>query len=568
MQMTRHDDATETGAPIKAINTRQQALQRMLQEIFSAFAGIDNNDATWSPEAALSPHRGSARQSLIGYGWAALACALATALSLMLRSALEPANLVLLYLLAVVLVTVRFGHKAGILASFLGVLAFDLFLVPPYYSFTVHDTQEMVTFGIMLIVALIIGKLTADFRRQAMIAHYRERRAHALFELSRELSAALTNPQIVEIGTRYLEALVPAQMVMLLPDRQGILGQADTLSGAPAPPADVSTTIAQQAYVRQTTLTIAASVTSNSVVYLPLRAPMRTRGILVVTLEHQVRSLSAEQERLLLTCAAQIALAIERVHYVDVAQRAELAMESERMRNALLSAISHDLRTPLTAIVGLSSTLATGRSLSDATRRELAESIQDDAIRMTNLITNLLDMARLHAGAIKLNRQWQLLEEVVGGALAITARVLTGMDVEIALPATLPLLDFDAVLMERVFCNLLENAAKYGASGGQIRIAAEQVGPAVRVSVEDRGPGIPIGMEEAIFAKFTRGAAESNRSGVGLGLSICRTVIEAHGGKIWVEQRDAGGARFVFAFPLGEPPADHGVETLGLDVVS
>lgn len=540
-------------------------LQQPLQRIFAVLTGMDKIDAASATEPSQTSHDESKRQSLIGYGWAVMACALATAVGLTLRSALDPANLVLLYFLAVVLIAVRHGSRAGILSSFLGVLAFDLFLVPPYYSLTIHDTQDLVTFVIMLIVALVISQLTGDLRQQAMIARSRERRAHALFELSNELSAALTNPQIVEIGTRHLEALIAAKMIMLLPDRQGILGLPESLSDAPAAPADVSIAVAQQAYDRQLMLTLAATATSKSAVYLPLRAPMRTRGILVVIPVNQEQPFSSEHERLLQTCAAQIALAIERVHYVDVAQRAEFAMESERVRNALLSAISHDLRTPLTAIVGLSSTLATSRSLSDASRRELAESIQDDAIRMSNLITNLLDMARLHAGSIKLNRQWQLLEEVVGSALAIMARPLTGMQVEVALPANLPLLDFDAVLMERVFCNLLENAAKYGASGGQVRIAAEQAEHAVRVSVEDRGAGVPTGMEESIFTKFTRGATESNRSGVGLGLSLCRTVIEAHGGRIWAEQRNGGGVRFVFTLLLGDPPVDHAVETIGLE---
>jgi two-component system sensor histidine kinase KdpD len=283
---------------------------------------------------------------------------------------------------------------------------------------------------------------------------------------------------------------------------------------------------------------------------------MRMRGVLVV-LPGQVHPLrQPELERLLQTCAAQIALALERVHYVEVAQETMVAMESERLRNSLLSAISHDIRTPLTAIVGLSSTLADGRPLPDETRHELAEAIQENAIRMSNLVTNLLDMARLHAGAVKLNRQWQMLEEVVGSALAMLSQTLADRRIEITLPSTLPLLDFDAVLMERVFCNLLDNAAKYTTAGGLVRIAAERSRDDVSVSVEDNGPGVPVGMEEAIFAKFTRGESETSRAGVGLGLSICRTIIEAHGGRIRAANRCEGGARFVFTLPVGTPPAD------------
>jgi two-component system, OmpR family, sensor histidine kinase KdpD len=287
---------------------------------------------------------------------------------------------------------------------------------------------------------------------------------------------------------------------------------------------------------------------------------MSTRGVLAVMPDNPALIQLPEQNRLLQTCAAQIALALERIHYVDVAQGALVSIESERLRNSLLSAISHDIRTPLTAIVGLSSTLATARPLPEQTRQELAEAIQDNAVRMSNLVTNLLDMARLHAGAIRLNRQWQMLEEVVGSALAMLSETLSGLRIEVQLPATLPLLEFDAVLIERVLCNLLDNAAKYAAAGGMVRIAAEVIGHEVQVAVEDNGPGVPAGMESSIFTKFTRGELESSRAGVGLGLSICRSIIEAHGGRISAGNRVEGGARFLFTLPVGSPPAGEAVE--------
>ena len=229
------------------------------------------------------------------------------------------------------------------------------------------------------------------------------------------------------------------------------------------------------------------------------------------------------------------------------------------MRNSLLSALSHDVRTPLTAIVGMASTLAERRHLPQATQDELVASIRDNAGRMSELVANLLDMARLQAGQVVLNREWQMLEEVVGSALAHLAPALQPLHVTVALPPALPLLDIDAVLIERVLCNLLDNAAKYAAPGHGIHISAECHGADVHVVVIDDGPGIPAGTEEAIFQKFTRGQPESVQPGAGLGLAICRTIVEAHHGRIWAENRPEGGARFVFSLPVGAPPAVEGL---------
>lgn len=495
------------------------------------------------------------------FAWAVAACVLTTVLALPLRDALAPANLILLYLLAVVFVTVRFGRKPGILASILAVLAFDVFLVPPYFSLTVAEPQYLLTLAIMLVVSLLISHLTANLRHQARIAQHRERRANALFDLSKELSGALSNEQISDIGQRRLSATFDARAIILFPGEAGnlvALGE----DGAPRLRlAETSLVIAKLVYEREVTIGYdEGATTSAGIQYLPLRAPMRTRGVLVLVPSYPAQRLTSEQERLLQTCAAQIALAIERVHYVDVAHDAMLAVESERLRNSLLSAVSHDIRTPLTAIVGLSSTLASERALQDETRRELAQSIQDTAIKMNRLVTNLLDMAKLHAGATKLNRQWQMLEEVVGCALAELSGAFTEVRVEVSLPAALPLLNFDAVLLERVFCNLLDNAAKYGAPGGPISIAAELAGDTVQVSIDDHGPGIAHGTEGAIFAKFTRGELEPAHAGVGLGLAICMAIVEAHGGKIWGRNRPEGGARFAFTLPIGTPPSDEGLE--------
>ena len=495
----------------------------------------------------FEPHR----ERPFGFAWAVGAAVLATALAFPMRGDLAEANLILIYLLAVACVSVQFGRMPGILASILAVLAFDVFLVPPYFSLDVHDAQYLLTLAIMLAVSLIISYLTANLRRQAHIAQQRELRANTLFELSRELSGALTKEQISDIGVRHLRDTFHGRAMFLFPGADGSLAAIGD---------EVATravlVIAKVVYEREPTAGgEEITTTSVGIRYLALRAPMRTRGVLVLFPSKSPQMPTPEQERLLQTCAAQIALAIERVHYVDVAHGATLDMESERLRNSLLSAMSHDIRTPLTTIVGLTSTLANGPALPAATSRELAQAVQEAALRMNRLVTNLLDMARLHAGRVRLNRQWQMLEEVVGSAL----EEVPGMRVALALPASLPLLDFDAVLLERVLCNLLDNAAKY-APGTEVALSAQLIGDSVEVALEDRGPGIARGMEDAIFAMFARGETESERGGVGLGLAICKTIVEAHGGTIRAGNRPGGGARFAFTLPLGSPPADEGLD--------
>ncbi len=522
----------------------------------AAFTGIDKELAKQLAIESPAPGLCDKPDRSTGFSWAFMACSLTTVLALPFRELLDPANIVMLYLLAVALIAVRFGRGPGIFASVLAVLAFDFFLVRPYQSLTVADTQYLLTFGVMLTVALIISSLAANLRQQARIAYYRERRTNALFKLSKALSAALTDEQIIVVATHHVEAMFQVDVVLLLPDEYGKLQSFAAGDNARSFVSAVELHSAQAVYDNQLTSSPDSTMKSSGrVLYLPLRAPTHIRGILAVTSQDIRQLLLPEQQRLLQTCAAQIALALERVHYVDAAKDALVSVESERLRNSLLSAISHDVRTPLTAIVGLSSTLATQRTLSEDVREELIGAIQDEALRMSNLVTNLLDMGRLQAGGVKLNRQWQMLEEVVGSALAHLSRSLNGRDVNLVLPPGLPLLNFDAVLIERVLCNIVDNAIKYSTPATPIRIAALLNSDEIQVSVEDRGTGVPAGLEEAIFAKFVRGHPESAHAGAGLGLSICRAIVQAHGGRIWVDNPQGTGARFIFTLPLGSPPA-------------
>ncbi|QFS37510.1 sensor histidine kinase [Burkholderia cepacia] len=538
-------------------------------------APLDARARDWRDAfAQFGTHRSPPRH----YAYAAAICAAITVVASLVSERLDLTNLVMLYLLGVVFSAVRLGRGPGVLQSFLSVAAFDYFFVPPRMSFSVSDTQYLLTFFGMLLTSLVISHLTSTLTRQASVAQRRERRTGAIYAMARELGAALTTEQIVEIGSRHVGEVFRARVAFLLPDSADKVRQkieepdaAVTLTGA-----DLDSDVGQWVYDQQKpagrgTDTLPATVA----LYLPLKAPMRTRGVLAVA-SREPRELEVpEQQRMLDAFAAQIALALERVHYVEIARDALVNMESERLRNSLLSAISHDLRTPLTTIVGFSSMLANGRAAAQggdaaAAERfaqregELVDAIHDEALRMTGIVTNLLDMARLQAGSLQLKRQWSLLEETVGAALAACKRVLSRHPARVVLPADLPLLQMDAVLMERLFTNLFENAAKYTPPDTPLEIGAERVTedglPFVRVHVDDHGPGLPAGMETRIFDKFTRGEKESATPGIGLGLAICRAIVEAHGGKIGALNRTAPdghvtGARFWFTLPVETPPA-------------
>ena len=505
---------------------------------------------------APKPARELATEEWPAYAKAAGICAAATALATPLAGVIELTNIAMLFLLAVVLVAVRYGRGPAVAAAFLAVAAFDFFFVSPRFSFAVSDMQYLMTFAVMLTVALIIGQLTARYKRQAEVAQQREARARALYGMSRDLSAALMPEQIVDAAEHFLAAEFDAGAALILTDAGDRLLPPlfAAKAGAGGRPV-VDDGVARWAFDHGEGAGLGTDTLPGSpLLYLPLRAPMRTRGVLAVAPHDALTVQSPEARRQLDTFAALIAIAVERIHYVDVAQATTVQMESERLRNSLLAAMSHDLRTPLTAVVGLADALRRTRPPLSAEQDDLARSMRDESLRMSSLVGKLLDMARLQAGRVQLNRQWQPLEEVVGSALKTMESPLAGRRVDIRLAPDLPLVEFDAVLIERVLANLLENAAKYTPVGSLIVMGARIDGDMVEVRIEDDGPGLPRGREEDIFRKFERGEKESATPGVGLGLAICRTIVEAHGGRIWAENAEPHGARLLFTLPRGLPP--------------
>lgn len=485
------------------------------------------------------------------YVWATGASLLTALIATPLIRWLDLANIVMLFLLTVVLVAVRFGRGPAVVSAVISVIAFDFFFVPPRFSFAVSDVQYLITFAVMLTVGLVIGQLTAGLRFQARVSVHRESRSRALYEFARALSGVLATEQIFETTRSHLERTFRAKVLLLLPDSEGRL---QPPTGQVPDALDIA--IAQWSFDRATPAGIGTDTLPNSdFFYLPLIAPMRTRGVLVLQPEGRRWILIPEQRQQLDTFAALAAIALERVHYIEVAQNALIGIESERLRNSLLAALSHDLRTPLTSLVGLSESLTRAKPpLADA-QQSVAEALHNEALRMSNLVVNLLDMARIQSGEIKLNLQWQFLEEVVGSALRASSAFLARHSIETRVAADLPLIQIDAVLIERVLCNLLENATKYTPTDSQIIIAAEVNGKMLDIAVRDNGPGLPAGKEDSLFEKFTRGEKESTTPGVGLGLAICKSIVQAHSGKIRAGKAPEGGAAIIFSIPLGTPPA-------------
>jgi two-component system sensor histidine kinase KdpD len=486
-----------------------------------------------------------------------LMTAAATLVCLPLRGPLELSNIVMVYLLGVAAVAVYLGRGPSILASLLSVAAFDFFFVPPFHTFAVADAQYVVTFAVMLVVGVLISELAARVRLQARIAGYREERASALYEMTRELAATEKLENIVRSAVKHLSKVFASQVVVLLPDSGGRVRypRSESTFGS-LHGADLS--VSQWVYDHGKPAGLGTDTLAGSdTLFVPLVTPNKTLGVLALLPRNPRRVFVPEQRRLLDTFSGQIAVAIERAQMAEAARGAELRAETEGVRNALLSAISHELRTPLATIVGASSSLAEPPAgMSEAARRELARSVADEARRMGEVMAKVLDLARLQAGATRVQPGWHPIEEVIGAALARLAPKLTAHHVTTRLPAKNRLARIDDVLVEQVLVNLLENAAKYTAAGTRITIAAEFSRDDLVITVIDDGPGLPPGQEKKIFDKFHRGAPETAPGGAGLGLAICKAIVEAHGGSISAENIPAGGAMFQFTIPQDtEPPA-------------
>ena len=510
------------------------------------------------PEAfsVLDAAGASDKQRWPRYALAIAATALATVLCWLLSALFQhvgEANLVMIYLLCSSLVAVYAGRRAAAVSAVLGVLAFDFFFVAPRFAFAVDDAQYLITFVVMLLVALIIGGLNASVRLQARVAGHRERRTALLYAMSRQLATASSQEQMLEVAVQHVGEVFDSHAIILLPDEQGRISYPRTAVRDRAY-ADPDLGVAQWVFDHAKPAGLGTdTLRGAAAVYLPLSGGERVLGVLAVLPANARRVTLPEQYRLLETFAAQIGVALERADFAAHAQAAEVRAETEAIRNALLASISHDLRTPLATIAGGASTLAGNlEALSPADRRSLALSVSEEAARMSERITTLLDLVRLETGAIKPRFDHYPLDELVGSVLHRMDARLRRHLVQVELSDNLPLLRVDGRLIEQVIENLLDNAIKYTPPGSHIRISAHTQRRQVEISVEDDGPGLPTPNAEILFEKFQRGSPEGAVGGIGLGLAICRTILSLHKGRIWAENRAPHGAAFRFTLPLAD----------------
>ena len=475
-------------------------------------------------------------------------CAVITVVAMQWLMAFEAANLVMLYLLGVVIIALLYGRWPSVLATVINVVSFDLFFVAPRGTLAVSDVQYLLTFGVMLTVGLLIGNLTAGVRYQARVARYREQRTRHLYEMSKALAVGRSREDIAATSERFIASTFQARSQLLLPDETLRL----TPLTKPAAAITWDDAIARWSFDKGQPAG-AGTDTLPGVPYqiLPLKSAARTWGLLVV---EPANLRQPEQQRLLETFTLLVASALERLALTASEEQARLNSERESLRNSLLAALSHDLRTPLTVLFGQAEILTLDLASEGSKHAPQANEIRQHVLNTTRLVNNLLDMARIQSGGFNLHKEWLTLEEVVGSALRMLEPGLGGRHIQLALPDPLLLVHVDGPLFERVLINLLENAVKYAGAQAQIGITADVDPHTLVLEVWDNGPGIPTGQEQAIFDKFARGNKESAIPGVGLGLAICQAIVEVHGGTISAATRPQGGACFRVTLPRETPP--------------
>ena len=469
---------------------------------------------------------------LAPYSLALLLVALTTALLNLVKVFVNPAVVALLYLLPVGASTALWGLGPGVLAAFAAFLAFNYFFIPPYFTLLVHQTQDLLGLVVFLGVAVVLSQLLGRTRRSLAEATAREREAIRLYELSQSLSGHQDVQTIAQaIAQKTLESFQADWVEVVLEASEGRQGTYIRLPKGKA------------------------AVESKPSFVVPLQA---ARGLLgEIRMGRAQPSLSGSERRMLQTFASQSTLALERAWLTQAETRARVLEESDRLKSSLLSSVSHELRTPLAtikaAVTGLSSQAVDWDS---EARSELLLVIDEETDHLDRLVGNLLNMSRIEAGALKPARKWHPLEEIVSGVVyrihwRDAARLADQQHIlQIDIPDDLPLVPVDYIQMEQVFTNLLSNSLKYSPPGTTVKISARQTDDkTVWVQVCNQGPGVPAEHLERIFDKFYRVTAADRVTGAGLGLSICKGIIEAHGGRIWAENLPDGLA-FNFTIPL------------------
>jgi two-component system sensor histidine kinase KdpD len=514
----------------------------------------DSDDGVSRPAArreAPGPSDGTARRAL-GYFLAVVTVTASTLLAWLVFGEWHLTDVVMVFLLGVVVVSMRFGYGPSLLAAVLSVVSFEFFFIPPLFSFAVADARHIVTFAVMFFVAFVISHLNKRVRDQADAARVRERNTASLYSASREIGLAYSREALLAASARHAREMFRAGVAVLLPGPNEKLQVVLADDSATRASGEEVAAAAEWMWRHERAAGgEAGAATLTHPLLVPLRGSRGRVGVLAFLPTETSSALDAEGRALLEAFAALVGSALERTMLADEARAATLRVETEQLRNALLSSVSHDLRTPLGVVTGVTSALLERPPEDEETRQLLLKTAHGEALRLTQLVRNLLDMTRVEAGALSVRKELQPIEEVIGAALTRLEDRLRDREVGTYIPEDLPLAPFDSILIEQVLINLLENATKYTPPGTPIDVAVALRGRDVQVEVADRGPGVPEVDAERVFDKFYR-AREREGGGVGLGLTICRGVIVAHGGRIWVEDRSGGGASFRFTLPLDE----------------
>ncbi len=493
------------------------------------------------------------------YGWSIAICVATTLLGMLLYHKLgyrpglpgeDPhqfsnTNVLMIDLLAVCLIALRFGRGPAIVASILSVGAFDFTVVPPYFSFAVSDYQYFITFGVMFVTALVISTLTDRLQQHGELARQGERRTAALLELSRELAAIREKKEILSAAIRHISAVFDCKVGILLADQDSHLIMGASNWDLQLDEKELG--VAQWAFEHdQPAGKTTATLPSASGLYVALRSGQGRAGVLGIVGETANQFADPDRFHLLEAFASQTALAIDRAMLAEEAQRAWARVEAEYIRNTLLSAVSHDLRTPLAVITGTASTLLeAGHAITEPERKELLCAISEEAEHMEHFINNLLDMTRLESGGLQPKRELYPLQELVAAALQRLRKRTERRQLLIDIPADLPLLFVDGTLFEQVLINLLDNALQYTPEDSPIEIQGKIENNGITITVADHGPGLPTDDPNRVFQKFFRSAMGTNHRGIGLGLAIVRGIVELHGGTIEAHNRQDGGAAFM-----------------------
>ena len=422
---------------------------------------------------------------------------------------------------------------------------------------TVYDLRFLLSFGVFLLVATITGTMANRLRFQVEEARKREVRTRALYNLSRELAAVTELDDLLSKVVEQVAQTIGGDTTILLPEPDGSL--AISAASNPLGSLEVDSNeraVAVWAYQHgQLAGNGTETLPGASGVYLPLKTEKEVLGVLGTELSQPEKYLLPEQRNLLEALAGLAALAIGRLKFAGEAQKIRNLEESERLSTTLYNSISHDLRTPLSAITGAVTSLLDGADIySPEERRSLLQNIKQGAQRMNRLVSNLLDMARLESGIIKLHREWYDIQDIIGIVLRQYEGLFDQRPLNINIPPDLPLFEVDSALIEQVFANILDNAVKYSPPESEICITVAKKDSEIEITVADKGKGLPPEHEDKVFDKFYRMHSPGYVSGTGLGLSICKGIIEAHGGRIWAKNRPGGGELFIFTLPCKEPP--------------